>query len=420
MTATSKYVAAIVAASCTILTSAAAHAVTCDNLGSGFPGIEVNIGGSSAAKPLIKQISGTLATKGIRVVYWKLGSCAGLTDITTATNVTGTGAGTYWDESNSLNELACDAPSGGTPLDVAASDVYPSSCNNITLLGTQKDFHDTSPVQIFSFIVPPSSSKNVISEEAAQVVFGFGGATYAVTPWTDPLYIFKRDPTKSGSYSMLAKLLAFDASSKIKGTIPGAGDTQAIVDAVSASTQYDKTIGVVSEDYADLYRTSTTKQIKILAYQDKGAACGFYPDSSKSTYDKVNVRTGLYPFWGPLHFITSVDGAAKPTNAQVAALLSYFELTTVATADAGITLLEADKKTMIDNIVTAYTIPNCAMKVTRSSEVAPQTKPASYDPPEPCGCYYDYKVSGATSCTVCTNDGPCGSGKCRYGYCEAK
>ncbi len=418
MAPTSHCVAAIIAACALTFTTTLAHAATCD--ATGMSGTVVNIGGSTAAKPMIKQLSGTLAGKGIRVIYWKLGSCAGLSDITTNTNVTGAGAGTYWDENNNLNELACDAPNGGTALDVAVSDVYPSSCNNIALTASQKDFNST-PIQVFSFIVPPLSSKTSISEEAAQVVYGFGGATYSVTPWTDVNYIFKRDPTKSGTYSMLAKLLAFDSSAKEKGTVPGAGDSQAIVDSVSGAnaTFPDKAIGVVSEDYADANRTGT-KAVKILAYQDKGAACGFYPDSSKSTFDKINVRTGLYPFWGPIHFIANVDNTGHPINPQAAVLLSYFEMTTVSSGDAGVTLAESDKKTMIDNIVAAFTIPQCAMKVQRSSEVSPASPPASYSPAEPCGCYYEYKATGATSCTQCQNDTPCGSGKCRYGYCEAK
>jgi hypothetical protein len=44
-----------------------------------------------------------------------------------------------------------------------------------------------------------------------------------------------------------------------------------------------------------------------------------------------------------------------------------------------------------------------------------------FDPDEPCGCYFEKNVpSGSTTCTVCTDNGPCGTGKCRHGYCEAK
>jgi ABC-type phosphate transport system substrate-binding protein len=409
MTPTSKCAAAIVAAGALTLTSAVAHAATCD--ATGLPGTVVYIAGSSAAKPMLKNVSKTLATQSspIRIIYISLGSCAGLSDITTNTKESTTG--TYWDETNNNAEQSCTEPSGGATVDVAVSDVFPSSCTNITLQTNQKDFQGST--QVFSFVVPASSKQTVISQEAAFVVYGFGGTTNIVDTWNDPNYIFKRDPTKSGTYSMLAKLLALDPS-KMKGTIPGAGKTPDVLNAVYAADAQkpDAAIGVLSQDYADANRvgSSSSTPVKILAYQDKGAACGFYPDSAKGTFDKLNVRTGLYPFWGPIHFITNVTNNV-PTKTEVATLLSFF---TRQGLDA------ANKKAMIDNEVAAFTVPQCAMKVSRTAEVSPALAITPYDSPEPCGCYYEYKATGATSCTQCTDNGPCGSGVCRYGYCEAK
>ncbi|HEY1585438.1 MAG TPA: hypothetical protein VGH63_07085, partial [Polyangia bacterium] len=60
----------------------------------------------------------------------------------------------------------------------------------------------------------------------------------------------------------------------------------------------------------------------------------------------------------------------------------------------------------------------CAMKVSRTIEGGDQ---ALFSPTEPCGCYFEANVpGGSTTCTVCTDDTPCGGGKCRHGYCEAK
>ena len=408
MTPTSKC-AAIIAAGAITLTSAAAHAVTCD--ATGLQGTVVYIGGSSAAKPMLKKVSQTLATQTnkIRLIYISLGSCAGLSDITTSTKDATTG--TYWDETNGNAELSCTEPTGGAALDVAVSDVFPSSCSNITLQTNQKDF--TGSVQVFSFVVPKDSKQTVISQEAAFVTYGFGGVTNTVDTWNDHNYIFMRDPTKSGTYSMLATLLALNPA-KITGTIPCAGKTPDILNAVYAADAQkpDAGIGVLSQDYADANRVGTSSQtpVKILAYQDKGAACGFYPDSKKDAYDKANVRSGLYPFWGPIHFITNTTNNV-PTKPEVATLLSFFTRTGL---DA------ANKQAMIDNEVAAFTVPQCAMKVSRTAEVSPALAITPYDSPEPCGCYYEYKATGATSCTQCTDNGPCGSGVCRYGYCEAK
>jgi len=411
MRLTSKCVAAVFTGGAIMTASSIAGAVTCDATGLG--GTVIYVAGSSAAKPMLKQVSATLATQNtpIRIIYISLGSCAGLTDITTNTKEATTG--TYWDETNGNAELSCDEPTGGATVDVAVSDVFATSCSNITLGANQKDFPGS--VQVFSFIVPQHSKQNVISQEAAFVVYGWGGQTNVVDTWSDLTYIYKRDPSKSGTYSMLAKLLNLDPN-KEKGTIPGAGKTPDILNAVYAAdaANPDKAIGVVSEDYADANRvgSSSTTPVKILAYQDHGSTCGYYPDSTKNAYDKANVRSGLYPFWGPIHFITNVDNSQNPSNASVAAMLAFF------TRNG---LDDTNKKKMIDNEVAAYTVPQCAMHVQHTAETSPgiSLTPAAYDPPEPCGCYYEYKATGSTSCTACPG-GTCNSGVCRYGYCEAK
>jgi hypothetical protein len=401
---------AIIAASAITLTSAAAHAATCAN--SGLSGTVVYTGGSSAAKPMLKNVSATLATAGIRLVYISLGSCVGLTDITGANNAEKS-SGVVWDETGTLTdggvgaEITCD-DTAGVALDVAISDVFPTSCSNITLKGTQTDYHGSN--QVFSFIVPTTSKHATISSEAGFVVYGWGGATNVVDTWGDVAHIFERDPTKSGSYAMLSSLIGL-LPSKMKGTIPGAGKTPDVLAAVYADTSgtdKDKSIGVVSQDYADANRagTTSTTPVKILAYQDKGSSCAYFPDSTDKTYDKINVRTGVYPFFGPIHLITDTT-----PSTNVATVLSYFTRT-------GLTA--AQKKTMIDNEVAAYTVPQCAMQVTRTAEVSPALSITPYSSPEPCSCYFEYKATGKTSCTVCTDNGPCGSGQCRYGYCEAK
>ncbi|CAN5207506.1 hypothetical protein BH09MYX1_BH09MYX1_34300 [soil metagenome] len=390
----------------TTFAAANAHAAPCTN--TGLPGTPVFVAGSSAAKPMLKQVSATLAALGtpIRLVYQSLGSCAGLSDITTNTKEAATGI--VWDGSGT--EVTCDAPSGCADVDVAISDVFATSCTNITVPAGQKDFLGST--QVFNFVVPPSSKETVISQEAAFVIFGFGAVTNVVNPWNDVNFIFRRAAT-SGTYSMASKLLGLDIA-KFKGTIPGTGKSGDVLTAVhnADATSPDKAIGILSSDYTDPNRGGTSA-VKILGYQPKGSICGYLPDSTSTSFDKINVRTGLYPFWGPLHFVAKVDNQGKPANATVATLLSYF------TRDG---LGVDDKKKMIDSEVTAFTIPQCAMKVARNAEVGPVDAPSAFTPAEPCGCYYELKATGTApkSCTVCTDDTPCGSGKCRYGYCEAK
>ena len=388
--------------------------------------------GSTAAKPMLKSASQLLAklTPSIRLIYVSVGSCQGMSDFTTTTKTQT--VGTYWDETHANAELSCDTTNPnplGMVADVGISDVFPTSCNGVTLPASQANFNGSA--QIFNFIVPPSSSQNAISEEAAFVIFGWGGVTNTVAPWTDVTKIFLRDPTKSGTYAMLTKLIGLDPT-KIKGTIPGAGKSPDVESAVhnADATTPNAAIGVLSSDYADKDRSGAT-QLKILAYQHKGAACAVYPDSKggpAGTLDKYNVRTGNYPFWGPIHYVASVDGSGNPVagpNASavtVTTALSYF-------TRRGLTDPTA-LQSMIDYEVVGYTVPLCAMQVNRSADVAPiDSGLVPYVPDTPCHCYYEFKATGATgitgiesSCASCTNDGGCSGStpKCRYGYCEAK
>jgi len=385
-------------------------------LNTGLPGAPVIFAGSSAAKPMLKAISQTLATAQtpVRLIYISLGSCAGLADVTMPKKETTVGS--YWDSMG--NELMCDNqldamgnPNlAGNPVDVGISDVFPASCSPpITLMPNQTDF--TGSAQIFGVVVPPSSKANAISMEALAFVYGWGAMMPNVLdPWTDPNYVFRRGNT-SGTYTMTSKLTGLDIN-KFKGIIPGNGKSGDILTAVANanSTAPDKAIGVLSADFFDANRSGMSA-VKLLAYQHKGADCGIYPDSSKDALDKLNVRLGVYRFWGPVHYVTN-SANGKPANPIVASALSYF------TRDG---LSAADKKTMIDNEVKAFTVPQCAMSVKRTGEVAPSDGGlVPYTPDEPCGCYYEYKATNATKCTTCMNDTACGAGKCRYGYCEAK
>lgn len=380
-----------------------------------LPGTLVYFTGSTAAKPMIKQVSQLLAAlnQPIRMIYQGVGSCQGLSDITTQSKEPKTG--TYWDETHGNAELACDPTDvAGIIPDVGISDVFASSCANVTLPGDQKDFPGSA--QIFNFVAPPNSKENVISWEAALVVYGFGGQTNTITPWSDPAFIFLRDPSKSGTYSMLSKLLGV-GQSKLKGTIPAAGGSGDVLAAVhnADATNPNAGIGVLSSDWADANRSGASA-VKILGYQPKGAACGVYPDSSSSALDKRNVREGKYPFWGPIHYVTKVNGST-PVKPEVATALSYF--TRDGLTDA------AAKKSMIDYEVAGFTVPQCAMGYTRNSEVAPTDSGlVSYTAPEPCGCYFEFKATGAApaACKTCTDDTGCSGGtpKCRYGYCEAR
>ncbi len=391
----------------TLCTSSLAQAANPACSALGVPGTPVYVAGSSAVKPVLKQLSATLAAlpaSPIRIVYQSVSSCTGLSDVTTAHGETATG--TWWDAGGVEQPCDVDAVAGQVP-DVGVSDVYPSTCDGVAVPANFKDFRGA--VQVMTFVAPPSSKETVISAEAALVVFGFGGVGTVVAPWNDKTYLFQR-PDTSGTRRMIGKAIGLEIG-KWNGTEKkGSGDVLTAVHNADA-TAPNGGLGILAADFADTNRTGASA-IKVLAFQPKGQTCSYFPDSSSMSFDKVNVRTGGYPIWGPIHLLAKSDNGTTPNSAGAATVISYF---TRAGLDA------ATKQTMIDNEVAAHTVPWCAMKVTREGEVGTAST-APFSPDEPCGCYFELKANGAaaSSCKTCTDDTTCGAGKCRYGYCEAK
>ena len=169
-------------------------------------------------------------------------------------------------------------------------------------------------------------------------------------------------------------------------------------------------LGIVSTGEADRDRDF----MKVLGFQDLGKKCAYWPDSSLTTFDKKWVRSGEYPIWGPLHMLAKVSSmGGDPTNAAVKKIVGYFK---------GTEMPPGGKNQIIDIEIASHTVPQCAMKVKRTSELGAYTP---YTDATPCNCYFETKANGMapTTCKTCMNDGDCGDAgtmTCSYGYCEAK
>ncbi len=382
-------IAALACAACTAVTVAAgnAHAaVDCATLPS-----PIYITGSTAVKPFIAALGTVLAgTK--TLVYKGQGSCFGPDAIVNATKMTGTAS--YYDNAGAAQ--TCNLDVAGQTADVGVSDVYASSCN-ITTGADVGDFY--GPNQVFDFVVPTASSQTAISAETAYLIFGLG-ADGGVAPYDDNAFIFNRNAT-SGTQQIIGRSIRVDGG-KFKGVDTGGSST--LFTDVSTSTSPEKTIGIISSDFADGNRSKVTT----LAYQHYGQSKAYLPNSTSTAFDKANVRDGRYFIWGPLHFFTKVNGSGIPTSTAAADFVGWFQGTTPA--PTGVNLLDVE--------ISAYTVPQCAMHVSRASEVSDF---ACYAPTDPCDCYFDKKATGSTTCTTCNADTDCqGAGqKCRRNFCEA-
>jgi hypothetical protein len=316
----------------------------------------------------------------------------------------------YYDPTVGQAPSTCTIVQGDNILgDVGLSDVYQDSCADFpqthTLPDGIADF--PGPNQVMTFVVPNASSQRVISHDAAYLIYGFGGNSNTVTPWVDHAAIFQRSAA-SGTQSMIAAAIGLDPAKwqgtgvlNANGAAGGSGDMIRMLTAQNSNAlTAESSIGILSSDFADGIRN----QLTILAYQHTGQKCAYWPDSTPTAFDKINVRDGHYPIWGPAHMLVSVGADKRPTNADVSTLVNY-----LAVEGPSVEALNAQ--------IDAKTVPQCAMKVKRSAEIGPYTP---YKPTKPCGCYFEKRNGAGSNCVACSDAAPCSAGQvCSFGYCEA-
>ncbi len=388
-----------------------ASADPCSNLSN-----PVYITGSSAARPLIAAVGAALyrASPPITIVYLSGGSCAGVAAVVSGTTISG--VGTYWTDASSdggtPTQAQCDLPaaSAGQAVDIGASDVFPTSCPNVTsaavTAASVTDFW--GPIQTMTFVAPSRAlGVTNISAEAAYVLLS--RTDRVVAPWTgDSTTVVYRDQN-SGTQTMIGKAIHLNALNWTGGHSGGssAGVMTEIRTANSNSPSPERYIGVLSTTEADSERAA----MKVLAFQATGKTCAFWPDSSLTTFDKRNVRSGAYEIFGPLHFLTKTNGQI-PVNPNAAKIVSYFD----GSADP-----PGGPTRLMDIEIANHTVPRCAMKVERSSEMGALY---AYSASRPCGCYFEKMAGGATpaACKACAQTSDCASSGantiCSYGFCE--
>lgn len=230
-------------------------------------------------------------------------------------------------------------------------------------------------------------------------MFGFpnGGE---VQPWTDETQHHIRTNTKS---TLLALAAAIDVPAASWRGMRWDKSTE-VVTALKNSTDPEKTIGILGAEILDQNRDT----LRALAFQAYRQEYAYYPDSTPTSFDKQTTRDGHYTPWSPTVYMTpSMNGV--PVNPRAAYVIDLV-LGKNVDVDPGFDALE----TVID----VGLVPDCAMKVARDREGG-ELRP--YEPAEPCHCYFESQVGAASSaCTTCTDDGTCGGGKCRHGFCEGR
>lgn len=374
------------------------------------------VAGSSAIKPFIQALSTALKDTQV-VVYVSGGSCVGV-DYALNSTALPTGA-----DLGIIGADTCTVPAAKS-ADIGVSDVFATSCTGVTaeMLDGFGDFQ--GPIQTMNFVVNKNADASIqsISAEAAFLTFGFmsdandpaTNKPYSNgTPWTAKDDIWIRG-AGSGTQSMLGvaigllpgnwALNAYTDGAAIKHAV--AGGSGEIVTRVGGATNLDTTIGILASTELDDQRGT----IRGLAFQGYGQSCGYWPDSESSGKDKLNVRTGKYEVWGPLHMYAAVDNQGKPSD-DIADFVDYVN---------GVKpVSDAEPLQLVKLEVTKNLVPACAMQVSRDTEIG---APASVNPT--CTCFYEsQRLHGGaefTGCAACDKDADCDNGiSCSYGFCEA-
>jgi len=367
----------------------------------------VYITGSSAAQPFVLDVANAIKDD-VVVVYYSQGSCVGVSSIFDGT-VLPTGA----DKGLIGTDSTC-TPAAATAVDIGLSDVFATSCAGVDEVPDGvADFH--GPVQAMNFVVPAGAdaATKSISAEAAYLVFGFKpSSTFATTgksytdgtPWSADADIWMRGAT-SGTQSMLGIAIGVLPARWAQNATQALGGSGDMVNKIGTATNVNTTIGILASNELDDNRAT----VRGLAFQGYDQTCGYWPDSTSGSKDKLNVRTGKYAVWGPLHMYTKVDSNNAPERDEVADIIGYINGEKTVSGDHPYAIIEKERDKNL--------VPQCAMQVSRDEEIG---APSSVNPT--CTCLYEEtRVGHNDACVTCDDDNPCADSSltCSYGYCEA-
>jgi hypothetical protein len=353
------------------------------------------------------------------IVYIPNGSCPNIANQYTPKFAPGTAGGPFFIPGDAsfdvTSKTACPCVNvTGTKPDMGITIVVPDnvSCPTNPASPPPSVGLFKGPVQGMTFVVPfdsstsAGSSQKAITSEEAYLVMGLGAENAQVPPWSDSHYIFGRPASKGTQISIGASILVPAAKWRLlaSNTLDQSTDLASMVAALSVDPNAEKALGILGTEIYDKNRG----KLHALAFRAYNQRHAYWPDSKLSTFDKQNLRDGHYVLWSYVQYL-----APTPVKASVQQIIDALtsNLTSISYNDGA-----PQSADPIDDVIASGLTPQCAMKVQRPGGEGSDLSP--YSPDTPCSCYFDFKATGSTSCTTCTNS--CATGTCRRGYCEAK
>ncbi|HVT09975.1 MAG TPA: hypothetical protein VHO67_21085 [Polyangia bacterium] len=370
--------------------------------------------GSSAFETTVQAFADKLLreTTPTSIIYAAPGSCTGVAGFSAPQ----TGSADYWTLDTTVTPAALKKSKctfGANQMaDVAISDVFYSSCSNVTqpIPATLKDV--PGPVQAMLFVVPKANTTvQYLSALEAADIYACGAAAN-IAGFNDAAGLFCRD-ANSGTQITVAKNIGIPASFSMCMGPPAGTGTGGLINLVEKYSNPQTAIGFIGADAYDAAASGTSpaprSALNSLAFQAYGQTMAYYADSDAASFDRKNVRDGHYGIWGYEHMIVNVDTTGAITNAKAANFVGWILGTKVDPSFDAVALTSG-----------AGTIPVCAMKVKRSDDGGPLDY---YTDPDPCGCAFEAAATKTTpaGCVACTGTGTstCTGGKtCHHGFCE--
>lgn len=419
--------------------------------------------GGSAQTPLMRQVGYALLETDYRLIYADSGACFGVTAILDSITAGTTNVGTqafgnptattpkFWQDNGlgGVEQCGCTIPNGQVQFDFGLMGNSGPLCgyDNPDTSGTidtqtghiLPSYIDDSlgPVSSVSVIVAQGSPETSISSSAIAAIYrNQDDASKRPAPWTIDASIYGRSAT---SYVEIFLAIA-SGSTPAQIASSGARDlrgneamAEKVGEAVGTPAARAARIGFVSSEIADQYATTVSP----LAYQHDlgGQTCGYWPDSTINSRDKINVRTGQYYLWSATHFFTRNDAANVKPAAR--ALITWLRRAQGGAPNptwwSEANPEPAAPAAFLEPIVRSGNIPECAMQVTRgthtlasinNANVTDLGPLASFAPLDSCGCYFELLVDGSApeSCVPCTegdpSNNPYTNGECHHGFWE--
>jgi hypothetical protein len=352
--------------------------------------------GPNGLTSIAAQLGALASTIPITVVFITGHDCDGASAMILNESSLAFGAttATYWDISSTAH--TCQLDPAGVYADIGLTGLFAETCLSLPQ-GTPGVGDFVGPVVPEAVVVPIMSTQTSISAEALYYTVGLGPG--AVAPWTDPNFVFE-NPNSSAQRDFGAIIGV--PSNMWQGHLES-GSNQTVT-AVATSTDPEKTFATMGTDLVETAARSST--MKELAFQDWGQSCAYYPNSTGTASDKLNLRNGKYPVWSYTHMFARVNNQNVPLNADAGKIVLFF--TGAEPPPTG---------NFIRFVIDDHLVPPCAMTVARTVEMGPLSP---YTPSPGCGCYFDSVTTGSTTCQSCgtTADCPTSAPDCNLGFCE--